>query len=80
VGVFVYVLRSDLDRTIYVGISSRLQRRIREHNAGHCVSTRAKRPWRLVYRERCCDHAGAREREVFLKSGVGRDWLRDNVS
>jgi putative endonuclease len=72
---YVYALRSDVDGACYVGISSHLQRRIKEHNGGHSASTRAKRPWRLIYREECNDHASARKREVFLKSGRGHEWL-----
>ncbi len=77
---FVYVLQSEVDGSLYVGISSRLQRRVREHNGGHCRSTLAKRPWRLVYKEQCATHAEARQREKSLKSGGGRRWLRRQVN
>jgi len=77
---FVYVLESQVDGSLYVGITSRLARRIREHSGGHSVSTKAKRPWRLVYREDCADYGRARTREKFLKSGAGRQWLIDRLS
>ena len=73
---FVYVIRSQVDGTLYIGISSRLRRRIAEHNSGACRSTRGKRPWVLVHREEYPDHRTARERERLLKCGAGRDWLR----
>ncbi len=72
---FVYVPRSEVDGTRYVGITSRLGKRVREHNRGESRSTKARRPWKLIYKERCEDHADARRREVFLKSGAGHEWL-----
>ena len=77
---FVYVLKSEADGTFYVGITSRLRRRIREHNLGYCRSTRARRPWRLLYKEECRDHVEAREREKQLRSGAGRRWLGEHCS
>ena len=76
---FVYVLQSEVDGTLYVGTSSRLQRRIREHNAGHCQATKAKRPSRLTHKEEYADHESARKREEYLKSGRGRGWLRNKL-
>ena len=73
---YVYILRSDVDGSLYVGITSRLQCRLREHDAGISAATRAKRPWKLVHRESFADHAAARQREAWLKSGAGREWLR----
>ena len=70
---WVYVLQSEKHGGTYAGISSRLQRRLREHNCGHSRSTKAGRPWKLVFRERCEDHSAARER--FLKSGARRSFL-----
>ena len=77
---FVYVLESAVDGTRYVGMTSRLARRLREHNTGACQSTNARRPWRLVYREKCVSHEAARQREKVLKSGVGRRWLDDRLT
>ena len=77
---FVYVLQSEKDGTHYVGITSRLGRRIREHNRGDSRSTRAGGPWKLLHKERCEDHAVARRREEFLKSGAGHEWLAGQLT
>ena len=37
--VFLYVLRSEQDDSFYVGMTSRLHRRIKEHNAGSSAAT-----------------------------------------
>ena len=69
---WVYVLRSRVNGRLYVGMTSRLRRRLAEHNNGHNRSTSAWRPWDLIRRESFADYAQARERERFLKSGQGR--------
>ncbi len=74
--VSVYVLQTAATGRRYVGITANLRRRMAEHNSGQCSSTRNDVPWRLIYREDCADHAQAREREKFLKSGQGREYLR----
>jgi putative endonuclease len=77
---FVYVILSESTARKYVGVTNRLRRRLAEHNAGRCKSTTSGRPWALIYREACRDHEHARQREKFLKSGVGRAWLSEQLS
>ena len=72
---WVYVLRGGNGR-LYTGITARLRRRIREHDLGQTRGDAGKGPFELVYREKHADHGEARVRERFLKSGVGREWLR----
>ncbi len=72
---WVYVLRGAEGRH-YTGITSRLRKRIREHNAGRTRADAGKGPFELVYKKSCPDHEAARVREKFLKSGAGREWLR----
>ena len=73
--VTLYVLRSRRGGKRYVGITNDLPRRLREHaarktKAGHMVPD-----FCVVHTEEFADHATAREREKFLKSGQGRKWL-----
>jgi len=69
---FVYILRSlgDRDR-YYTGVTSNVQKRLAEHNAGECVHTVRHRPWELdlviVFRE----PTRALAFERYLKSGSG---------
>ena len=65
---FIYILQCS-DTTFYTGITSNLERRIREHNKSKSVGakyTRARRPAILVYKEECENRAqaGRREREI----------------
>jgi putative endonuclease len=77
--MFVYALQSERDKGIYIGMAADVERRVKEHNAGYNRSMRSRRPFRLFYGEECGSHAEAREREKFLKSGQGRDFLRSRV-
>lgn len=74
---FVYVLRSEKDGRLYKGFSSNLEKRIREHNSGKTKSTKGYLPWKLVYSEKVESRIEARKREKYLKSGVGRDYLKE---
>ena len=76
---FVYVLKSDLDGRLYKGYTSRLEERIIEHNSGKTSSTKGYRPWRLVYHEIFEDEKDALVREKFLKSGFGREFLKEKL-
>ena len=76
---WVYVLLGQ-DGHRYVGITARLAKRIRDHNAGRSPADAGRGPFRLVYKERCADHAEARQREKYLKSGVGRQWLTERLA
>ena len=75
-GCWVYVLRGR-DGRLYTGITERLNERIEEHNRGWTKADRGRGPFQLIYREGQADYASARERETFLKSGVGRKWLKE---
>ena len=71
-----YVLRSERDGRLYVGSTSNLSKRIDEHNRGKVRSTKGRRPFSLVYREEYENKIMARKREIFLKSGQGRLFLK----
>lgn len=46
---FVYSLQSDLDiDRYYVGTTNDIDRRLKEHNNGHCPHTNKFKPWKLV--------------------------------
>ncbi len=74
---YVYVIMSEKDGKRYTGITNDLERRLREHNAGHLgtISTRRRGPFKLVHHETAVDGLAARKREKFLKSGEGRRFL-----
>jgi putative endonuclease len=63
----VYMLEC-VDKTLYTGITTNLDRRMAEHAAGKGARyTRGRGPFRLVYRETCQNRAEASRRETAIK-------------
>ena len=75
--VFVYVLKSEIDDRLYVGLTQNVEKRLKEHNRGKTRSTKGYRPWQLIYVEEYPDRPTARKREKYLKSGYGKQWLKN---
>ena len=75
--VFVYVLKSEIDNRLYVGLTQNVEKRLREHNSGKTRSTKGYRPWQLIYVEEYPNRPTARKREKYLKSGYGKQWLKN---
>ncbi len=73
---YVYILKSETKGTSYVGHTSNLEKRLEEHNNGKSLSTRNKRPWKLVYEEECQTRSEAVSRERYFKSVEGRMELK----
>lgn len=64
---FVYVLRC-ADGTLYTGITTELERRVRQHNAGVGARyTSSRGPVELVYSEPASDRSAAGRREAEIK-------------
>ena len=76
---YVYVLRSIEFERNYVGFSKSVENRLKEHNSGKTRSTRPYRPWRLLFYERYSSKAEALEREKFLKTGQGREHIKQKL-
>ncbi|WP_424964245.1 GIY-YIG nuclease family protein [Ekhidna sp.] len=66
-GYWVYMLRSEKDRSFYIGYTSNLENRVKKHQLGYSRYTRTKRPWKLVYFETFDLKSEAIKRERFLK-------------
>ena len=43
---YVYLVRSETDKTFYVGSTSDLKRRFYQHNKGQNIATKTKVPWK----------------------------------
>jgi putative endonuclease len=63
----VYLARCN-DGSLYAGITTDLERRMREHNTGRGAAyTRSRRPVTLVYQEPANDRSSALRREAALR-------------
>lgn len=76
---YVYVLRSGRDDNLYTGYTTDLRRRMSEHATGKACSTRDRRPLQLIYYEAYLLAEDAKARELFLKSGSGKRFIRKQL-
>jgi len=73
---YVYVLRSQSDSGFYIGFTTNLRTRVRQHQHGESFATKSRGPWKLIYYEAYLNQEDALGREKYLKSGSGRRFLR----
>jgi putative endonuclease len=73
---YVYVLRSQLDEKLYTGYTTDLQTRLWEHNNGEVVSTKARRPFELIFYEGYKSMEDAKRRERYFKTSKGKSSLK----
>ncbi len=76
---FVYVLQNP-ERRLYIGFTSDLDRRVRQHQEGKGGWTRSRGPWKLVYHEVFTNRLEAMRRERNLKTGKMNKELRMRLS
>ena len=63
----------------YTGSTGNLRKRIEEHSNGGVPSTKSRRPLRLIYYEACLNKYDALRREKYLKTGKGKQYLRNRL-
>jgi len=76
---YVYVLQSLKDKQFYVGYTDDLKNRFEEHNSGRVVSTKNRRPLKLVYYEACLNQQDATKREKYLKTAWGKRYIKNRL-
>ena len=75
---YVYVLQNK-EGHWYIGSTKDLQKRILRHNSGKNKSTKYGFPWRIIYCEIGLNKYDVRAREKYLKSGMGRRYLKNRL-
>jgi putative endonuclease len=76
---YVYVLKSLKDGKWYTGCAGDLRKRFSEHNDGKVNSTKGRGPFELIYYEASLDREDAFAREKYLKSGMGKRYLKNRL-
>jgi putative endonuclease len=76
---FVYVISSINRNYTYVGLTNNPDRRINQHNKGYNRTTKAYKPFEVILVEDFPSRSSAREREKFLKSGIGREFIKETL-
>jgi predicted GIY-YIG superfamily endonuclease len=69
---YTYILYSSKSKIFYYGHTSDLKKRLVEHNNGISLATKPHRPWKLVWYCAFPTLKGAKDFELYLKSGSGK--------
>lgn len=65
---YVYLIKSINKKWHYIGSTDDLRKRFQEHNSGETRSTKAYKPFKLIYYESYQNKNDARKREIELKT------------
>lgn len=76
---YVYVLQSLKSSKFYTGSTSDLRKRFTEHQNNRSTYTKGRGPFQLIYYEASLHEEDARARETFLKSGMGKKYLKNRL-
>lgn len=76
---YVYLLQSKKNKRWYTGSTSDLRKRFKRHVNNQSTATKGRGPYELVYYEMCRNEHDARSRELFLKSGMGKRYLKNRL-
>ena len=77
---YTYILRSKIIDKYYIGHTSDIAKRIQRHNKGYTRSTKAFRPWELVYSEEYETKSEAVKREYYLKRMKSKNYIKELIS
>jgi putative endonuclease len=71
---YVYILRSFKDKGLYIGLTSNLKKRFKEHQNGKSLSTKGRAPFELIHYQAFNNKKDAIATEKYLKTTRG--WER----
>ena len=74
--IYLYVIKSEKNGDLYVGICKDVTKRLLDHENGKNRYTKGLRPWRLMRVEDFQDWSEARKKEIYYKSGIGKEQLK----
>lgn len=76
---YVYVLKSEIDNKFYTGYTKILKLRFKLHMEGKVSSTKKRVPFKLIYYEACLNQQDATHREKYLKTYLGKMFLKNRL-
>lgn len=69
----VYIIKSKSRNWHYVGFTTNIKRRLKQHNLGKVRSTKPYRPFELKYTKEYSTSSEARKTEKYLKVGSNKE-------
>jgi len=76
---YIYVLQFKNNKGLYKGYTKNLKLRLERHRKGEVVSTKNKGTFKLIYFEACLNQQDATHREKYLKTYLGRMFLKNRL-
>ncbi len=76
---YTYLLKSEKDGRWYTGSTNDLRKRLKQHNDNQSTYTKNKGPWKIIYYETCINKKDGESREKYLKSGMGKRYLKNRL-
>lgn len=74
---YIYILQFKVDNKFYTGYTKNLKLRLEQHKKGKAESTRNRGLFKLIYFEGCLSQQDATKREKYLKTYLGKMFLRN---
>jgi len=65
--------------TFYTGCTNNLKQRVEQHSKGKVYYTKYRLPVKLIYSEACLNKDDAYRRERYLKTGMGKRYLKNRL-
>jgi predicted GIY-YIG superfamily endonuclease len=76
---YVYVLKSAVDKKLYISSTDDISRSLNEHNSGQVEETKNKTPLILETYITVKDKAKANKLEAYFKTPAGRAILKNRI-
>ena len=77
---YVYISQSEADpNRYYTGLTSNIEQRLAEHNAGRSIHTNKYKPWKLLTYIAFAEHKAAEKFESYLKTSSGRSFAKKRL-
>ena len=76
---YIDVIKSNKDGKWYTGYTEDLRKRLKEHNNNKVMSTKGRVLFELIYYEACLNKYDALVREKYLKTGMGKRYLKNRL-
>lgn len=75
----IYVLQFEKDNKFYTGYTENLKLRLKQHQKGLVKSTKNRGMFKLIYFESCLNQQDATHREKYLKTYLGKMFLKNRL-
>lgn len=76
---YAYILKSNKDNKLYTGYTNDLRKHFNQHNLNKVRSTKNRGSFELIYYEACLNEQDARSREKYLKTAMGKRYLKNRL-